>query len=38
VRDFAIILIFLGFCHSPKKIAKEIKENEIKECVVGVNI
>jgi hypothetical protein len=38
VSDFATILIFLGFCHSLKKIAKETEENKIKECVIGVNI
>jgi len=31
-------LIFLNFCHSFKKIAKEKEEIKIKECVIGVNM
>jgi hypothetical protein len=38
VGDFATILVFLDFCHSPKKIAKKTKEKQIKECVIGVNM
>jgi hypothetical protein len=38
VNDFSTVLVFLGFCHNPKKIAKEKEEKEIKKCVVGVNM
>ncbi len=37
-RDFAMVLVFLSFYYSPKKIAKKNKEIEIKECIVGVNM
>jgi hypothetical protein len=36
--DFAMVLVFKFFCHSSKKIARETKEKEIKECVLSVNM
>jgi hypothetical protein len=33
-----MFLVFLNFFHSPKKIAKEKEEKEIKKCVGGVNV
>ncbi len=37
-KDFAMVLAFFSFCLSPRKIAKEEEEIEIKKCVVGVNM
>ncbi len=38
VRDFVMVLVFLNFCHGPKKIAKEKEKIEIKKYVACVNI
>jgi hypothetical protein len=38
MSDFAKVLVFLGFCHSPKKITKEKIIIINKDCVVGVNV
>jgi len=38
VKDFPTILVFISFCHDPRKITKEEKKIEIKKCVINVNM
>jgi hypothetical protein len=38
MKGFVMVLVFFSFCLDPRKIAKEIEEIEIKECVASVNV
>jgi len=38
VTNFAMVLVFLFFCHNFKEMAKEFFLNIYYECVVNVNV
>ncbi len=38
VTNFAMVLVFLFFCHNFKEMAKEFFKNIYYECVVNVNV
>ncbi len=35
-RHFATILVFLGFCHNPKKITKERRRKRVKNVNASI--